>query len=314
MVTDDDRKIIFHTVPSGITRKGVYNLLLPGVVVVPDLLLTEIGDFERAGSVVTPQNFGIGGRVGVTFEFHRKEDGWTGGSAGDNDLGTTGKGIGPTYTDRARRIGINFDEFLKEGSLRRALERNKKKSGRDFDIDRYLEKYEAVRNSLAPFLVDEAEFAELCGYVVHVITDVAGAYHVIWGEKQSDHHKYEKGVDDVVTVTSSGDFESEEFEINFDGVLREDIDSYTAVMETATTTYFGRRSILPAEKIEREMEMSNGNVDNWSKKIRKSTRMSMRAATNRAAEALEKLYKMAFEEPLADSTVLDMEIPEVDQE
>lgn len=130
---------------------------MPGVVIIPDVLIGEIDGFNSSETVITPDNFGIGGRVGITLECHRLEDGWKGGSSINADLGTTKMGIGPTYTDRARRIGVNFAEFLNEDSFRRALDRNKEKSGRDFEIDRYLKMYAGYRNRLAPFLVDEAD-------------------------------------------------------------------------------------------------------------------------------------------------------------
>ncbi|MBI4163490.1 MAG: zinc dependent phospholipase C family protein [Candidatus Aenigmarchaeota archaeon] len=149
---------------------------------------------------------------------------------------------------------------------------------------------------------EETEFAKICGYIVHVITDIGNSYHVIWGEDNSEHGKYESGVDNTVTMTRNGDLESRGFRVNFDGRMRGGVDPYNAVMEVAETTYFGSVTILPAEDIEREMETNNSDAETWNGEVRKSTKMSMRKATNVAAEVLSQLHKRAFFDPLPDTT------------
>lgn len=154
IVTPAGIKIISHQIPSGITRQGVYNLSLPGVVLEPKRLVDEIRDFEKNGYPVTPDNFGIDGRASVTLLFHRTEDGWKGGRFGENRLGTTGNGIGPTYADRALRTGVTFAEFLDEDAFAEALRNNQEETGRKFDIAAYLDDYREARHALRPFLVD----------------------------------------------------------------------------------------------------------------------------------------------------------------
>ncbi len=155
MVLPNGKKVISHQVPSGITKPGVYNLVFLGAVVEPLLFCGEMEDFEKMGYPVTSDRLGIDGRTHVTLQFHREEDGWKPGlSYGQNDIGTTGKGIGPTYVDWVSRRGVTFAEFLNPDSFRTALRRNLEKSGRNFDIEEYVKMYEQARERLRPFLVN----------------------------------------------------------------------------------------------------------------------------------------------------------------
>ena len=148
---------------------------------------------------------------------------------------------------------------------------------------------------------DKSRFAELCGYIVHVITDM-NAFHVIWGEDQYIHNRYESCVDDSIMVGENGELESVAFEIGFDGTLRECIDPYEAVMEVAKFSYSGTKSVLPAEDVEREMseEVRAGNsyVGDWDPRLKRTTKRIISKGANTAAEAVDEIFQRAFEDPL----------------
>ncbi len=157
IVTPENKKVVSHLVPSGVIKPGIYNLLLPGVVVDPGLLVKEIDDWRKAGYPITRDNFGVDGRAGVTLKFHVERDLEKERKAGKKGIGTTGKGIGPTYVDRVERTGINFAEFVDSQSFRQALEWNVERSGTEIDVEDYVRTYATARERLGRFLVDFSE-------------------------------------------------------------------------------------------------------------------------------------------------------------
>ncbi len=103
--------LVLHQVPSGILRPGCVNLVANGCVLDPILLVDEILALRGLGVQVEPSNLGISERAHVVTPLHRHLDSLSG-----STIGTTGRGIGPCYTDKARRVGIRM-ESLAQGNL-----------------------------------------------------------------------------------------------------------------------------------------------------------------------------------------------------
>ena len=119
----DGETTILHVVPSGILHPRSVNLIGPGVVVDPEMLLREIATLTERGSLRDPSRLRVSGRAHVILEWHRRLDAAREGAAGDAAIGTTRRGIGPAYEDKVARRGIRIADLLQPESLRAKLDR-----------------------------------------------------------------------------------------------------------------------------------------------------------------------------------------------
>ena len=104
-------KFIFHLVPSGILQ-GKTCAIGNGVVVDPGVLLEELDRLGSRGIAVNPQNFMISERAHIIMPYHKAVDTARENFKGDKKIGTTGRGIGPAYEDKATRRGIRFSDLM----------------------------------------------------------------------------------------------------------------------------------------------------------------------------------------------------------
>ena len=104
-------KFKFHLIPSGILHKGTLNVIGNGVVVDPKVLVGEIEGLEKRGFKITPNNLAISSSAHVILLKHIDEDLQTG-----QKIGTTGRGIGPAYTDKIARKGMRMSAFVEQNS------------------------------------------------------------------------------------------------------------------------------------------------------------------------------------------------------
>ncbi len=105
------KKIISHLVPSGILQKKKC-FIGNGVVVDPVVLLDEIDYLTENKIDVSPAMLKISNRAHMIMPYHRHVDAARELKKGDKKIGTTGRGIGPCYEDKATRRGIRFADFL----------------------------------------------------------------------------------------------------------------------------------------------------------------------------------------------------------
>ncbi|MBF0517537.1 MAG: adenylosuccinate synthase [Nitrospirae bacterium] len=101
-------KFILHLIPSGILHKDKQCIIGNGVVVDPLALITEIEQLKARGVPVTRDNLRVSKNAHLIMPYHVILDGWKEKVKGNKKIGTTGRGIGPCYTDKASRAGIRM--------------------------------------------------------------------------------------------------------------------------------------------------------------------------------------------------------------
>ncbi len=110
----------FHLIPSGILYKGKTCLIGNGTVVLPEYFQQEIDglkaeNIDLAGLKVSPL-------ASITMPWHTDIDGYSEDTAGKGKIGTTKKGIGPTYTDKMNRIGLKIEDLYSAEALSEKLD------------------------------------------------------------------------------------------------------------------------------------------------------------------------------------------------
>ena len=103
----DGKKYVLHTIPSGVFREGVMNLVGNGVVIDPVIFLREVRQLAEAGVDVRPRLL-ISRRAHLILPTHRALDAASEADKGKGKIGSTLKGIGPTYMDKTGRNGLRI--------------------------------------------------------------------------------------------------------------------------------------------------------------------------------------------------------------
>ncbi len=107
----DGKKFVLRSIPSGIFDEGKINIIGNGCVIAPDLFMAEAHELEAAGYQLT-ERLHISKRAHLILPTHRVLDRAYEAAKGKNKVGTTGKGIGPTYSDKAARVGLRVGDIL----------------------------------------------------------------------------------------------------------------------------------------------------------------------------------------------------------
>jgi adenylosuccinate synthase len=111
----------FHLLPSGMLVTGRLCLIGPGTVIAPDVLIKELQALTERG--YTTQHLRVSDRAHVTLPYHVALDQIQEKSLSNQKIGTTGRGIGPTYMDKVGRLGLRMgDLYLPKAHLRERLE------------------------------------------------------------------------------------------------------------------------------------------------------------------------------------------------
>jgi adenylosuccinate synthase len=115
----DDKTYKLHLIPSGILYGDKQCLIGNGVVIDPDVLIQELDNLEKQG--ISTANLRISLRAHVIFPYHKSIDMAEEESKGNRKIGTTCRGIGPAYTDKASRVGIRMVELIDRDELAEKL-------------------------------------------------------------------------------------------------------------------------------------------------------------------------------------------------
>lgn len=154
------KKYILHLIPSGILWPDKMCLIGNGVVLDPTGLIEEMKSVMDQGVVITPKNLMISDRAHVVMPYHRNMDFALEEARGDAKIGTTGRGIGPCYSDKARRDGIRMidlvdAEALPEKARQRIIQANEELArygAKPVDVEATLTEFLASADYLRPFI------------------------------------------------------------------------------------------------------------------------------------------------------------------
>ena len=153
-----------HLVPSGIFYKEKLAVIGNGVVIDPVALLKELDGLNERG--ISTDNLRISNRAQVILPYHIKQDEYEEERRGDNKIGTTKKGIGPAYVDKAQRIGIRVADLLDKETFEKLLKENIEYKSAYFkgmfdkacpSFEEIFETYYAAGQRLAAFVTDTAK-------------------------------------------------------------------------------------------------------------------------------------------------------------
>jgi len=157
----DGTKYKLHLIPSGIFSKDKYSVISNGVVINPKSLIEELTYLHNAG--VTTENLRISDRAHVILPYHIKLDRLQEEEKGDQKIGTTIKGIGPAYMDKAARVGIRiadlldkeiFSERLKINLAEKNRQLTKMYDARAIDFDDIFEEYYEYGQKIKKYVTD----------------------------------------------------------------------------------------------------------------------------------------------------------------
>lgn len=136
----ENKKIVVHLVPSGVMHKNKLNVVGNGLVIDPKVLLDEINFLEKNSIKISPENLVISENAHIILPHHIEEDKKVGGK-----IGTTARGIGPAYTDKAARIGLKVYEFI-DGDIFK----------KRFGSEEFYQEYKNYAEALKPYVNDTA--------------------------------------------------------------------------------------------------------------------------------------------------------------
>ena len=156
-----------HLVPSGIFYKDKLAVIGNGVVVDPVALLKELDGLNERG--ISTDNLRISNRAQVILPYHLAQDEYEERRRGDHKIGTTKKGIGPAYVDKAQRIGIRMADLLEKETFERRLKENIEYKNAYFKgmfnetcptFDEIFDEYYAAGQRLKDYVTDTAKILD----------------------------------------------------------------------------------------------------------------------------------------------------------
>ncbi len=169
------RQTICHLIPSGILHSKKKCLIGNGVVVDPQVLLKEMDILREEGISVGPDNLGLSEKAHIILPYHRALDAAREAAKGSNKIGTTGRGIGPAYEDKAGRTGVRAVDLLEPEVLEDKIRENLNEKnfilkeflgGETLAFQPMFDRFLALGEVLEPYITDvsvEIEQAERGG-------------------------------------------------------------------------------------------------------------------------------------------------------
>lgn len=161
-VAVDNEVFKFHLIPSGILYKGTLCVVGNGVVIDPEGILEEIKMLKE--KEISVKNLRISLRAHLVMPYHKVLDGVKESFRGNDSIGTTKKGIGPCYMDKAERSGIRVcdllypelfaDKVKKNVEIKNAIISKVYESTEVLNADEIIEQYLAYGEQLKPYLAD----------------------------------------------------------------------------------------------------------------------------------------------------------------
>jgi len=163
----EGQKTVLHLVPSGVLHEGKVCVIGNGVVVDPAVLGQEIDALRARGYLRDDSRLKISDRAHVILPHHKAIDLARERLRGEGRIGTTGRGIGPTYEDKMARVGIRFADLLEPEVLESTLAATLREKnaylrailGADaLDLEHTLAEYRKHAERFAPYVTDTAVY------------------------------------------------------------------------------------------------------------------------------------------------------------
>ncbi len=163
-----DKKIVLHLIPSGILHDHCASVIGHGVVFDPEAFDKELKEVLAAGNTVTPEKLKISSNCSIVTIYNRLLD-CQRESKGPIKIGTTGRGIGPTYEDKVSRIGIKLKDLLDKKLLIKKLSENLQEKETLFKhlyniefptVEEEAERLYQLGKIAAPFMTDTFSFLD----------------------------------------------------------------------------------------------------------------------------------------------------------
>ncbi|HLC60269.1 MAG TPA: adenylosuccinate synthase [Candidatus Nanoarchaeia archaeon] len=135
-----DNKLVVHIVPSGVMYKNKLKVIGNGLVVDPKVLVQEIKNLGKNKIQIAPENLVVSENAHIILPYHIEED-----KRGGGKIGTTARGIGPAYTEKAARIGLKMYEFVDDTLFKKR-----------FGSEEFYQEYRDYAEFLKPYTNDTA--------------------------------------------------------------------------------------------------------------------------------------------------------------
>jgi len=164
-----EQSFVLHLLPSGIVHHGKTCVLGNGMVIDPKAFFQEADRLTAQGIEVSPERVKISSRAHLILPYHRALDHTSEERLGNEKVGTTLRGIGPAYEDKAGRRGIRTADALVPDVLRSRIERNLEDAnriieaygGEKLDAQQIFDEISVLTERLGPFIADTTHFLNL---------------------------------------------------------------------------------------------------------------------------------------------------------
>ncbi len=163
----EGKKFAVRLLPSGIFHKGVQCVLASGMVINPQSFFEEVEFLNKAGIDTT--RIKVSDRASVLFEYHKMLDGANEALLKGKKIGTTGRGIGPCYTDKASRMGLRMGDLVNPTTLKSRLSNAvafknmelKMHGLPTLNFEEIYKEYLEYGKKLAPYVCDTSSFLQV---------------------------------------------------------------------------------------------------------------------------------------------------------
>lgn len=164
-----NQSFVLHLLPSGIVHEGKTCVLGNGMVIDPKAFFEEADRLMSQGIHITPERVKVSSRAHLILPYHRALDHTSEERLGNEKVGTTLRGIGPAYEDKAGRRGLRVADALVPDVLRSRIERNLEDAnriivaygGEPLDATTIIEETSTIVERLAPFICDTTHFLNI---------------------------------------------------------------------------------------------------------------------------------------------------------
>jgi adenylosuccinate synthase len=197
------KQTILHLIPSGILHNNKICILGNGMVINPEVLIQEIDELKENSLFPPDTKLYISENAHIIMPYHKRLDSAREARKGKAQIGTTGKGIGPAYEDKASRTGIRLIDILDDDRFREMLEKNVEE--KNFLLTNYFKEepldFEEIYNEYRGYADRLREYATNASLIVE--GEIKKGKHVLFEGAQGSHLDIDHGTYPFVTSSST---------------------------------------------------------------------------------------------------------------